>query len=286
MTYNILSGARPPSAFPKVQPSDLKFENRAPVLAEWIMAARPDVLAVQENEPMRAPIRRPLRRLLPLLDGYRAVQPNSDIPILYRASAFEVLDSGLRVISRKRHVRYGAWCRLRQRSSEQQVVVANTHLDPHQSAAAFRAREASLEVLTDWLRAVNVHRHLPTLLMGDFNTPFEFGSDGRIHGLGPLYDAGLRNSEEIAGHVTSAVPGASSLNSMGAVVNGSWRYGAVRRTGTRMDYIWVGPEFTVDTWQVVTGPGVRKVDGAPFFANGPVPSDHNPVLAEVSLPLT
>lgn len=284
MTYNILTGARPPSAFPRVEPSDVRFENRLPGLAEWISGATPDVLAIQENERMPGPVIRPLRRILPLLDGYRAVHPDSNIPILYRADVFAPGGRGIRVISRRRHIRYGSWCRFTHLDTGHQILVANTHLDPHQSAAVFRVRIASLEVLTGWLAEVNEGRNLPVVVLGDFNTPNERDSDGRIHGLTPLYESGLRNSAEIARTTSSAVPGAATLNGMGSRIDGAWRYGAIRHDGRMMDYIWVGSQYRVLNWEVVTGPGLRSIDGAPFFAAGPVPSDHCPVLARVSLP--
>lgn len=283
MTYNILSGARPPSAFPRVEPRDLLFENRLPVLAEWITHASPDVLGIQENERMRAPIHRPLRRLLPLLDGYRAVQADTNIPIVYRAAAFEPLASGIRVISTQRHVRYGTWCRLRHSTTGDQILVANTHLDPHQGEDVVRVREASLTTLVAWLATINEDPNLPLVLCGDFNSPNDRDPDGHIHGMAPLYESGLRNSADIAAAITSAVPGAATLNGMGAAVDGIWRYGAIRHDARMIDYIWVSPDVDVRAWQVITGPSIRTIDGQPYFAAGPVPSDHCPVLAEVRI---
>lgn len=284
MTYNILTGARPPSDFPQVKARDIRFQNRVPVLAEWIRYADPDVLAIQENEVMKGPVHRPLRRLLPLLHGYRAAQADTDIPILYRADLFRALGSGVRVISRKRHVRYGSWCRLEHRRTGRQFLVANTHLDPHQGATVTKVREESLQVLTDWLHRVNATRALPVMLLGDFNTLNNYGPDLRLRGVDPVYAFGLRNAADIARETTSTVPGAASFNVLGTTIDGRFRYGAIRQDGRTIDYIWVGPAFTVNSWQVVTGPEVRERDGTEYIA-GLVPSDHCPVMAEVSLPL-
>lgn len=285
MTYNILTAARRASDSPRVTPADISFANRAPVLASWIRDAAPDVLALQENERVRTPTRRPLQRLLPLLPGYGSVQADSDIPILYRTASFEALDSGVRLISKRRHRRYGTWCRLRHRRSGHEVLVANTHLDPHQGAEVTRIREASLRVLLGWLAAVNAKSELPLMVLGDFNTSNDYDADGHIRGLGPLYERGLRNSVDVAVTTVSDVPGAASFNGLGDVVDGKWRYGAIRQDGRTIDYIWVSTPYEVRTWQVVTGPGVRVIDGALYFASGPVPSDHCPVKVEVSLPL-
>lgn len=285
MTYNILSGARKASDFPQVSPADISFAHRAPVLGSWIRFANPDILAIQENEPMRAPTYRPIRRLMPLLPGYGVVQADSDVPILYRKKAFEALDSGVRLISRRRHLRYGTWCRLRHRASGLEILAANTHLDPHQSPAVIRIREESLRVLMSWLAEVNARRQLPMMLLGDLNTLNDYDTSGRVRGLGPLYDSGLRNSVDVAVTTVSEVPEAASFNVLGDVVDGKWRYGAIRQDGRTIDYVWVSRPFDVRTWQVVTGPGVRVVDGTSYFASRPVPSDHCPVMVEVSLPL-
>jgi endonuclease/exonuclease/phosphatase family metal-dependent hydrolase len=285
MTYNILSGARPPSAFPRVSPVDLRFENRLPVLAEWVSWARPDVLAVQENEPMRAPIVRPLHRLMPMLPGYRAIHADSNIPILYRTEAFHLVAAGIRTISTHRKKRFGAWCRLLSRTTGREILVANTHLLSGDSAAAQRTRKQSLEVFTTRLREVNRDPGVPLVLLGDFNSYNDYNSAGRIDSMTPLYRVGLRNSVDVADRDITAVPGASSSNRFGAKVGGRWKFGAIRTGAHTLDYIWVDPTFAVRSWQVVTGPGVRQVGDAFYFAPGPVPSDHCPVLAELSLPL-
>ena len=285
MTYNILTGARPPSAFPRVRPADLRFEKRLPVLAEWINFAHPDVLAIQENEPMRGPVRRPLHRLLPLLPGYRAVLADTNIPILYRSSVFELVGSDIRTISTHRKRRFGAWCRLAHRKSGKEILVANTHLLSGDSAAAQRTRLKSLEVLTSWLQKVNTGPGVPVALLGDFNSYNDYNATGRLDAMAPLYRMGLRDSVEIADLHTSEVIGASSTNRFGATVDGRWTFGAIRTGNHTLDYIWVDRAFAVRSWQVVTGPGVRQVRDAFFFAPGPLPSDHCPVLAELSLPL-
>ncbi len=284
MTYNILSGARPPSAFPRVRPVDLRFENRLPVLAEWIKWARPDVLAIQENERMRAPIRRPLYRLLPLLPGYSATLLDSDIPILYRSAAFKLVASGIRTISTHRRRRFGGWCRLSHRATGREILAANTHLLSGESAAARRTRLKSLDVFTALLRDVNPDPAVPLVLLGDFNSYNDYNDVGRIDAMAPLYQAGLRNSADIAEQHPTDLIGASSSNRLGAEVDGRWKFGAIRRGGHTLDYIWVDPAISVRSWQVVTGPGVRQVGDAFFFAPGPVPSDHCPVLAELSVP--
>jgi endonuclease/exonuclease/phosphatase family metal-dependent hydrolase len=284
MTYNILSGARPASAFPQVRARDIRFENRVPVLAEWILDAAPDVLAIQENEPMRAPVRRPLRRLLPLLGGYRAVQADTDVPIVYRADVFRALDSGVRVISRTRHLRNGSWCRLEHRATGRRILVANTHLDPHQDAAVVKIREESLRRLTAWLGRLNARHDLPVMLLGDFNTLNNYDADHRLVGVDAVYDFGLRNAADLTPVDASTVPGAASFNVLGTTIAGRFRYGAIRQDGRTFDYIWVGPAFAVRSWQVYTGPKVREVAGT-HYVTGIVPSDHCPVLAEVSLPL-
>lgn len=285
MTYNTLSGARGVSAFPRVRASEISFANRLPVLAEWILDARPDVLGMQENEPMAAPVLRPLRGLLPLLKGYAAVQDDCDVPILYRTSVFRAVDSGFRELSRKRLVRNGTWARLEHRATGAEVMVANTHLDPGDSDAAKRQRVVELEALVDWVAEANTDG-LPLVVLGDLNTPDNRDADGRIKRMDPLYGAGLRNSADVAEAILTKVPGATTYGGVGAEVDGTWRYGAIRRTGRAIDYIWVDPAARVLGYQVYTGPKLRTVDGAAFFPGDVVPSDHCPVVADLSLPVT
>ncbi len=285
MTYNTLSGARSRSAFPHARASDIRFENRVPVLAEWILDARPDVLAIQENEPMRAPILRPLRSLLPLLHGYAAVQPDCDVPILYRTSVFRVADSGFRVLSRKRLVRNGTWARLVHKATGAELMVANTHLDPGDGDGAVRQRIVELEILTEWVTEANTGG-APLVLLGDFNVRDTRDRDGLVRNVDPVYAAGLRNSADVAEKITTKVSDASTFGGLGTEVAGKWRYGAIRRTGQAIDYIWVGQDVRVRAYQVYTGPSVRTIDGAAFFAEGVVPSDHCPVVADLSVPLS
>jgi len=287
MTYNILSGTRTASDFNRRAPAvPVHFGNRLPVLAEWIKDADPEILAVQENEPMRRPVRLPLRALLPELPKFSAVHAESDVPILFRKGRFAVKSSGIRTISTAHLRRFCSWAVLTSSESGRDILVANTHLDPGMNLRMDVIRKASLGVITDMLTRLNPSGDLPVLLLGDFNArTHRGGADDTTSVFDPLVRMGLVNSWEIAQTDLTAVPLAATLNGLGTEVRGRWTYGAVRHDGYTIDYLWCGPGITVRDWQVITGPRTREIDGFPFFATGPVPSDHCPLLAQVGIPL-
>jgi len=126
---------------------------------------------------------------------------------------------------------------------------------------------------------VNPDASLPLILLGDFNTithrrvgeglPHVVRAADLAQPREQLDDHGSRDS--------TAVAGAATMNSLGTQVGGRWRYHALRHDGFTLDYVWCGPGITVSDWQVITGPRTREIDGFPFFAGGPMPSDHCPI---------
>lgn len=128
---------------------------------------------------------------------------------------------------------------------------------------------------------------VPAVLTGDFNARSNENRPVYREHLTRLRADGWRNSESLARHDTTQVPGASTLNGFGATIDGRWYYRQISRTGTDYDYVWVRKGQAVATWQTVLGPAVRRlrVNGRsyPFFADVPVPSDHCPVLAHITV---
>lgn len=287
MTWNILTGARSANSFRRHVPaSELRLASRLPVLAEWITRADPDVLGLQENEPMGGPWHRPLNGLLPRLpQGLRAVHADTDVPILYRTSRFTVSRSGISTISTAHFRRSCSWAILTEGRSGSDLLVANTHLDSGESARMNRIRRASLSELVRVVAEADPGGTLPLVLLGDFNTiTHRRPGEGLPRVFEPLTRLGLVNSWTITATDSSLIPDAATMNSLGTEVEGRWTYGAVRHDGFTLDYIWCGPGIAVRDWQVITGPGVRTTDGFPFFAKGPLPSDHCPVRVELSIP--
>ncbi len=287
MTWNTLTGARGAGSFRRRIPSsDLRFASRIPVLVEWITDADPDVLGLQENEPMGAPWHRPVNGLMPQLPHLRAVHADTDAPILYRPSRFTLKDSGVSTISTAHFHRVCTWVILTSRRSGVDLLVANTHLDSGENERMNRIRRASLVALAEVVQQVNPDATLPLVLLGDFNTiTHRRVGEGLPNVFEPLTWLNLVNSWTITARDSTAIPGAATMNSFGTEVDGHWRYRALRHDGFTLDYVWCGPGITVRDWQVFTGPRTREIDGFPFFAGGPIPSDHCPIVAKVGIPV-
>ena len=286
MTWNTLTGARAAGSFRRPIPStDLAFAKRVPALVEWITSGDPDVFGMQENEPMGAPWHRPVRALLPRLPQLRGVHIDTDVPILYRHSRFTLKDSGVATISTAHFPRFCTWVILHSLQSGVDVLVANTHLDSGENPRMNRIRRASLVGVARALERVNPDATMPMMLLGDFNTiTHRRTGEGLPRVFEPLTWLNLVNSWTITAKDSTTVPGAATMNSLGTEVDGRWRYRALRHDGFTLDYVWCGPGITVRDWRVLTGPATREIDGFPFFARGPIPSDHSPLRVEVSIP--
>ena len=283
MTYNMLTSIRTATDFnPAVPLKDVELASRAPVMARWITTAGPDIIGLQENEA-NSPAELPIRALAPLLPEFTQVHPELEVPILFRDDAYSLSDAGTLLLSKKFYVRYLSWCWLTHKDSGGRFLVANTHLDPFQRLPEAHARSAEVDLVLSKLRTLNPAWKAPTVLLGDLNTRSDETRRVYRDALVKLPKAGLRNAAKVAARDASRVPRASSKNDFGTEIDGRWRYRAIRTDAMTYDYAFVSPGITVRNWQVVTGPGVRQIDGHPYFANGPVPSDHCPVQVELSV---
>ena len=301
LTYNIMtSRKRRIDRMPEEALDDLVWENRIDTVAAKMLSGNPDVIALQENEGLPAGGEKQitgLLRLAPDHDVSPYADPEDTLQVLFRRSAFTATDGGsFRINERGRDDapkdRYCVWARLRHHASGRSLLVFNVHLTSSGSIERARFRAYEWSRLTEGLQRISPGMTEPYLLMGDFNAS---STETR-----PVYDAHLRTMRElgmvdaavVAQRNDSAVPDAHSMNQMGALVAERWRHGAIRRGGEHIDYICTGASSVVTSLEVVldAGPGreVRDltVDGVqhPFFAEGPIGSDHNPVLAHVTFP--
>lgn len=285
MTYNMLTSIRTAADFnPAVPLKDVELAQRAPVMARWITTSAPDIIGFQENEA-NSPAELPLRALAPLLPAFTPVHPDLEVPILFREATYALEDAGSVLLSKKFYVRYLSWCWLTHTGTGGRLLVANTHLDPFQRLPQARARSAQVDLVISRLRKLNPAWKVPTVLLGDLNTRSDETRAVYRDALVKLPRAGLRNAARSAAKDSSVVRHASSKNDFGAKVGGTWRYRAIRTDSMCYDYAFVSRGISVGSWQVVTGPGVRRIGGRPYFADGPVPSDHCPVQVELSVPV-
>jgi len=136
------------------------------------------------------------------------------------------------------------------------------------------------------LDVIDPQRRTPAVLTGDLNIHSNGLRTAEPAPLNLLARAGFRDSLRITARDTSPVSHAATLNAFGTEVDGAWRYRAISRSHLRIDYVFVGGEASVAGYQVVTGPGVHRIDGQPYFAAGPLPSDHCPVMVDLAVAAT
>ena len=128
---------------------------------------------------------------------------------------------------------------------------------------------------------------VPAVLTGDFNARSNENRPVYREHLTRLRADGWRNSESLARHDTTQVPGASTLNGFGATIDGRWYYRQISRTGTDYDYVWVRKGAGGGYLANRARPGGASAEGEraqlSILADGPVPSDHCPVLAHITV---
>jgi endonuclease/exonuclease/phosphatase family metal-dependent hydrolase len=291
MSYNITDASRTPSyAGMADHPDAFSWETRGPLVASWITTVSPDLLGLQEVNPVLGGGEQVdvLRKSLP---GYTWVNPQRTTALAFRTRTFTLLDTGVIRVSRKgkdgsSYDRYAPWVKLRTTAGKHLLFV-NLHAEYGQTKIKAKARSAGWKHLIAGLRKVNPGRKLPVIVTGDFNaSSAETRPIFRDH-LIALKGAGLTNAARVAVHRPTRIAGVTSFNGFGAVVNGAWHYRAIRRDeeGANLDYVWVGGGAKALAWQVYLGPQVlwRVTDGRLVPYAPVIPSDHWPVLAKVKL---
>lgn len=294
-TANQVDGSDSNNAVPD---ADVAWPARATEHARWILAENPDVVGAQENYSYKD--KPQIEVLAPKLPGYKVLHGTTTNPILVR-STFAVQATGTFAINTKgkdgsRFDRYVTWARLTDPRSQRTFYAFNTHTHPYQEDYAARARSVSYDALVAGMKKVDPDLATPFTLTGDFNARSDETQKVYRDHLVKLPAAGIYPMHTRPGvKDASAVP-ASSYNGYGIVLDGRWRYHAIRDYGYRTpekkhvgylyDYVWVGKGATVSEYEVVTGPGVRWFKSVQnwFFADLPIPSDHNPVTAVVTYP--
>lgn len=223
-----------------------------------IAIVRPDILGMEE---VLSNQRRDIARAFP---GYELLGVGRDdgrdageySPLAIRQDAFRILDSGTFWLSETPdrpslgwdagYKRIVTWARLIDRRSGTPILVLNTHWDNTGQVA----RRESASLMLRWIAA---HRKPGErlLLLGDFNAEL---TDPAIK---ILTDSGLRDSREIATHVSG---GETTFND----------FHVVPAVAPPIDHILVGNNWSVSRYATI----------AQNFG-GRVPSDHFPIVADM-----
>lgn len=292
MSWNVMTqGLGPDHYDPSMPRADHDWATRAPQVQEWLRFTDPDVAGFQEALGVTDAQGRPSNLMVDMLPDREWANIDHFLPIMFRASLFQLEDAGVVEIypgsAASPWQRYCSWARLRHRATGGPLFVFNTHLPPFQTAAVAAIRADVIATLIAQLHRLDPSYQVPAVLVGDLNARSNETRPVFREHLTRLAADGWRNSDALTRHDTTTVPGASTLNGFGAKLGGQWHYRLISTTGPDYDYVWVRRGTSVARWQTVLGPGVRwlTIDGQrrPFFADGPVPSDHCPVLATLTL---
>jgi len=183
-------------------------------------------------------------------------------PLAFRRDRFELIDSGTIWLSETptqpskawdaAFPRIATWALLRERRSGQSLRVMNTHFD-HVGVVA---RYQSAALLLAWLKQ-GAWSGLPTILMGDLNSPPE-GSAYRQ--FADTDASGLKDARLVSR--TAPYGPAGTFNA----------FKITSDAAAPIDHIFVSGQFTPDRYAVVTQ-----------HWGGRLPSDHYPVVVDLEV---
>lgn len=238
------------------------WPNRRQWVAAQILWLRPDIFGMQEVRPnQKADLVADLPRYKLFGDGRDGKGEGEASPIGYDTQRFQFIEGGMFWLSPTPAVpskgwdaaypRIVTWVRLRISGSRQAVLAINTHWDH----IGIVARQKSAAQMVSWIEA-NTKRCERVLLFGDFNSGID-SEQMRIILNSPL---GLRDARAIS---KSAPFGPA----------GTFNDFKTAPTETRViDHLLLGGGIDVERYAVIS----QVIDGR-------VPSDHFPVLADLTL---
>lgn len=254
------------------------WSKRRPGVVALIRKANPDVIAVQEAAAWTGTTHgyggtRQIDDLRRALGNYSLA--HTEVPpsqhgyfrtgnyVLYRTATYRAVGAGGHWAVGDS--RFAAYQELRNRTSGAALLAVSPHLGTGSGSAADSRREAETKRLLQYAGAFARAAHLPVVYGGDFNSDVN-----RNHAFdGP--GIAMR-----AAHVAEAQNAAQSLTN--AQYNSANQY---LRTppafGQSIDYIFASPGMGVRSRAVLL-----NLTHGKFV--GPIPSDHNPVQAKLTLP--
>lgn len=293
MTWNVMTYGLGPDWYDPAMPREHHdWAVRAPVIERWLHRADADVIGFQEAQGVTDAQGRPANLMTGMLPGHGWALIDHWLPIAYRQSVFEMLDSGVVRIhessAESPWERFCTWARLRHRPTRRELMVFNTHLQPFQTWTIAGIRSATVTRLIEVIREVNPGHRLPAVLTGDLNARDLDTRPVFVDTFSKLQGDGWRNSSVVTRRNSSEVPDVGTHTGFGAEAARRWRYRLIATRRKNYDYVFVRRGMRVLDYRVDTGPGVRRLrlpDGRQywFFADAPVPSDHCPVRATVRI---
>lgn len=272
--------------------------SRGPAAVEYVLRADPDIVGFQEVDHRMKGIdgrRIPGEMITVLVDGLpgysftKATERNHFLPIAFKTSKFDLLDSGRIQIqyTRDRHSdsnRFAAWAMLRVKATGRKLLVGNLWANDGGNRSMALGRVLAWERLVPALAEMTDDNRIPSVLVGDFNSRDDQDDYPFNAHLTALTEAGWQDASRAPVNLQK-LPEVSSYNGWGRAIDGTFYPNAVR-PGPRIDYVWTNGGALARTWQIFL-PEIeyRQVDGERIpFAKGTIPSDHWPLVADIALP--
>lgn len=254
MTFNL--------KFATLQPPN-SWEQRRPVTRELILQTSPDIIGTQEGLYHQLC---DIQSDCPAYDwiglGREGGSHGEFCAIFYKRSRFKLLEfdhfwlsdtpKTIGSITWGHHcVRMTTWARFLDRGSQEEFYVFNTHLD-HEIQMA---REKGARLILERMK-IDINPNLPIILTGDFNAAAR---------ANPAYDMFINDgSFKDAWYLAESHPGKDY---------GTWHeYKEPIPNGPHIDWILLRGDWECSSASVID-----------FNINGQYPSDHFPVLCNITL---
>ena len=266
------------------QKSELAWPKRRAAVIETIRSQAPDVVGLQEASPSR--LRgRSVSQYKDLLNGlgspYKVTLKGGagvDNRIVYNSRTIKVLSTGVVALPKGGGRRFLVWAVLKQLSTGKKFLFGDTHLAPGKGKKALRMRQTN--TLVSALKTLAKPKHLPTIVVGDFNM-FKWMSGG----YGPYGKMVANGYLDPLGNTFQSTTAASTAFVQKRIRTNFSTFNDFKRrapsfsydNGTQLDFIFV-TKMRVSEWETVV-----KVERDNRFV-GTIPSDHNMVRADVWLP--
>jgi endonuclease/exonuclease/phosphatase family metal-dependent hydrolase len=272
MTYNLLrrkkDGQRAGSE--RIAP----WSQRRTAAVALINQAHPDVLGLQEASDWagRELGPRMVDDVRARLGGRYALAHTEIAPgqrgwfrtgryILYKTAAYRAVGSGGHWTLATG--RFAAYQVLQNRRSGAKFLAVSVHLEAGSGRAVDLRRQTQTKRLLSLVSAFRARHDVPVIYVGDFNSHERNVVDGP------------GNTFRAAGHVDADEVAPVRVNRRYSSANKYWRTPPAK--GLDVDHVYAPPGVAVRSWQMV-----MKLKGGRFA--GVIPSDHNPVAADVVLP--
>lgn len=197
--------------------------------------------------------------------------PSHDLQSLFvRDATYEVVPGtagGLFFARYDDPVHGACWVKVREKTSQQEVVVVSAHLWNGADTAGDTRRGMETDLLADTVKAT--FPASPIVYAGDFNSTRSHARDAPLY---RMYADGQDDAYDQAARYLSR-PYRKSACGTSTTPRTSWRW------GNHLDRVFAPARAHVATWEVD-----YRMDGSRYLA--PLPSDHHPVLVSLLIPAT